>query len=112
LWILFNVDRLKSTGQFWASLPVHTDDFSGNKFVAVFTDKDLAQRYLDEHPKDLAREFMPIENLERFRQILGVYLKAGVENVGTDLSSRNFGDKTRFGQLRTIAVFIKQTENY
>lgn len=107
LWILFSVERLK-VGGFAASLPVHTDLISGDKFAPVFTDKDLAQRWIDENPLDDARELMPIEDLGRLRYILGLYLQGGVEYVGTDLSTRKLGEGERRGELRTIRAYLGQ----
>jgi hypothetical protein len=112
LWILFSVERLRLTGKFLESLPVHTDMFSGEQFAPLFTDKDLAQRWLDEHPLHDARELMPIEDLSRLSYVLQCYLKGGVHNVGTDFVSRQFGRSGSFGQLRTIAVFLKEIEDH
>lgn len=108
LWMLFNVAILKTSGSFQESLPFHRDE-QGNPFASVFSDKDLAERYVEENPLDPC-EVMPIEDKARLCYVLRLYQQKGVCYVGADFSSRQFGQEKRFGQTRTIEIFIAECE--
>ena len=106
LWVLFSVAQLKQTGDLRKSLPFYPD-LNGEKYAPVFTDKDLAQRFVEENPEDTC-ELMPVEDLDRLCYILQLYQGMGVLNVGTDFSSRKFQQPPLDGQLRTIAIFLQE----
>jgi hypothetical protein len=105
--MLFSADLLKQTGDFRRAMPSYPAS-DGTRFAPVFTDKDLARRFVEENPAASAIELMPVEDLARLCCLLRLYQTIGVSHVGTDFSSRRFKEPGWQGQLRAIEAFLRE----
>lgn len=108
LWFLIHPEKFASSGgDLQASMPF-LETLEREKFAPLFTDRDLALRLIEED--NLAGlEPMPVEDFKQLCAMLVLFRRGGVEYVGTDFSSKRFGQSERTGQLRTIAHFLGES---
>jgi hypothetical protein len=114
LWMYFGIESLKQTGQLKKALPSFQES-EGELFAPVFTDKDLAERFLREkNTSGQCRQIdlMPAEDLGRLCYLLTLYLHTGVKYAGIDFSTRTSGDDIQRGRLRKISTFLEKIEKY
>jgi hypothetical protein len=111
LWTLINARLMRETSDLAKSIPWWwTKD--GEKYLPVFTDDDLAERFIANVPD--AGDFKPI-SLDSFGMLshaLRASLECGVPNVGTDFFAPNPERAEWQGKLRSIAAFLEEEERY
>lgn len=109
LWCLVDKKIFDKTGGLQSALP-YAKTKDGETFAPIFDDKDLAQRMIEENTWTDC-EPTPLEDILAFIAILRFYKAGGIKYVGTNFSSRQFGQPDKYGQLRTLAIFLKECED-